>query len=408
MSAFDPIRSMAEARREFGEHGGVNPSIETSVTFTVMKPDIMSELGRGRYAPDAEGCYLYGRHYSPTVYALSRQLAALEGAEAAYCTSSGMAAISSVLLELCDAGAHVVASDAVYGGTFGLLRDYLPAKTGLRVDFVDVQDVSAVQEALSSETSVLYVETLTNPTLKVADLEALSKLAHACGAQLVVDNTFSPLLVSPLQHGADVVVHSLTKFINGASDLVAGVVCGRASLIDRLMDANVGTLMMLGPTMDPRVANEIHLRLPHLGLRMQEHGRRAQCFAERLFDRGERVLYPGLAEHPGHALLTRMANAGGYAGGGMLSLDLGTTERAYRLMELLQNETGFGLMAVSLGYAETLMSCSASTTSSELSPEDRERTGLSPGLVRMSIGITGTLEQRWSALREALDRLGDA
>ena len=171
------------------------------------------------------------------------------------------------------------------------------------------------------------------------------------------------------------------------------------------MDLHTGSLMLLGPTMDPRVAYNISVRLPHLGLRMTEHGRRAQVFAERLEARGLAVTYPGLPAHPDHALLQQLGNHE-YGAGGIFSVDMGSAERANRLMSLLQNKDRFGFMAVSLGYFETLMSCSASSTSSELSEESLAKAGISPGLVRISIGYTGSVEQRWAQMEDALDALG--
>ena len=405
MKSFDPVESLADMRHEFGEHGGVNMSIETSTTFTVMDADTMPEIFTGSRGPDLGGCYLYGRHFNPTVYVLGRQIAALEGAEAGYCCASGMSAISATLLQLCAAGDHVISGDTVYGGTFALLNEFLPQKTGLEVSFVDVGDFAAIEAAFTDRTRVLYVESMTNPTLRVADIPRLAEIAHAHGAQLVVDNTFCPLIVSPVQLGADVVIHSLTKFMNGASDFIAGAICGRTEFIMGLMDLHAGSLMLLGPTMDPRVAYDISMRLPHLALRMKEHSRRAGVLAERLAARGLKVLYPGLRDHPDRDLLARIGNAG-YGAGGLLALDVGENELANRLMETLQNRDRFGFMAVSLGYFETLMSCSATSTSSELGPEALARAGIAPGLVRISVGYTGSLEQRWTQFEDALDELG--
>jgi methionine-gamma-lyase len=401
---FDPIESFADLRHEFGEHGGVNQSIEASTTFTVLDADTMPQIFQGRRGPDdaGGGCYLYGRHFNPTVYVLGRQVAALEGAEAGYCTSSGMAAISSTLLQLCDHGSHIVAGNTVYGGTFALLKEYLPRKAGITTTFVDITDLRAVEAALAPGTRVLYAETISNPTLRVADLPALAALAHGRGASLVVDNTFSPLIISPLRHGADVVVHSVTKFLNGASDIIGGAVCGRAEFVKSLMDLHTGSLMLLGPTLDPRAAFNVSLRLPHLGLRMAEHSRRALVFAQRLAEAGLPVIYPGLPTHPDHALLDRLRHAD-FGFGGIFCVDLGTLERANRFMELLQNRDRFGFMAVSLGYFDTLLSASGASTSSELSPEDQRAAGIGPGLVRVSVGFTGTLEQRWRQLLDALD-----
>jgi methionine-gamma-lyase len=400
---FDPIEALAKMRHEFGEHGGVNMSIEASTTFTVMQASTMPEIFQGRAGPEG-GCFLYGRHFNPTVYVLGKQLATLEATEAGYCTASGMAAISAVILQLTGPGDHVVCSDTVYGGTFAFLRDFLPLKTGVTVTFVDTSDLEAVQAALTPQTKVLYTEVIANPTLRVAPIDRLADLAHAAGAKLVVDNTFSPLLVTPARLGADVVVHSLTKYINGASDIIAGAICGSMSFIQSLMDLHTGALMLLGPTMDPKVAHNISLRVPHLGLRMREHSLRARVFAERLHELGLKVFYPGLPDHPGRADLDRMRNAE-YGYGGILTLDLGDLRRANQLMELLQNRDRFGFMAVSLGYFDTLMTASAATTSSEVPEEVQAQAGVTRGLVRLSLGYTGSVEQRWQQLKDALEIL---
>ena len=402
MRDHDPIEALAAMRHEFGEHGGVNMSIETSTTFTVMQASTLPAIFQGRHGPEG---------LLPVWTALQSdgharwQLAALEGAEAAYCTASGMSAISAALLQLCDGGDHVVASDTIYGGTFALLKEFLPAKLGLGVTFVDTSDLAAVEAAFTGRTRVLYAETMSNPMLRVADIPGLAAIAHARGARLVIDNTFCPLMVSPARLGADVVVHSLTKFVNGASDAIAGAVCGSTEFVLSLMDLHKGALMLLGPTMDPRVAYEISLRLPHLGLRMAEHSRRALVFATRLRDRGLDVIYPGLPDHPDHERLRRLGNAA-YGFGGVFAVDVGSSEKASAFMEVLQNRDRFGYMAVSLGYFETLMTSPATTTSSEMSDEALRAAGISPGLVRVSVGYTGSLEQRWRQLDDALQSVG--
>lgn len=400
MTSFDPIRAMADAKREFGEHGGVNMSIEASTTFTVMLAETMPDIFSGQVGPDNGGCYLYGRNFNPTVYSLGKQLAAMERTEAGYCTASGLSAIACVLMQLCDAGDHIVSSNTIYGGTFAFMKEYLPIKTGVETAFVSIDDLAAVEAAITERTRVLYFETVSNPTLVVADIPALSAIARKHGITVVVDNTFSPLLITPTLHGADIVVHSMTKFINGASDIIAGAICASAEFLTSLMDLHTGSVMLLGPTMDPKVAHEISLRLPILDVRMREHCDRAMLFAERLKAMGALVSYPGLADHPQHETMRRMLNDG-YGFGGLLTVDLGTEERANRFMEILQNEHSFGFMAVSLGYFETLMSCSGSSTSSELSDADKAAANISPGLVRMSVGLTGSAEQRWSQLESA-------
>ena len=406
MSGRNPIEDLAHLRHEFGEHGGVNMSIEASSTFTVIDPETMPAMFQGRAGPD-KGCYLYGRHFNPTVYSLGRQMAALAGTEAAYCASSGMGAISSTILALCDEGDEIVTSNAIYGGTFALLHDFLPAKTGIRACFVDIADLDAVESVITDRTRLLYTESLSNPTLRLADIPRLAKIAGEAGIPLVVDNTFTPLIFSPAALGADIVVHSVTKFIGGASDVIAGAICGTEAFIGELMDLHMGPLMMLGPTMDPHVAAAISLRIPHLPLRMKAHSERALALAERMRDLGLEVVYPGLDDHPDHALFRELC-CDEYGFGGVLTLDCGDEDTANDLMSCLQNEQRFGYLAVSLGYFDTLMSCSGSSTSSEMSEEDREDAGISPGLVRISVGYTGTLEQRWTQLREALKVSGMA
>jgi len=404
MTTQNPIKRLAEARHEFGEHGGVNMSVEASTTFTVMKPGTMPDLFAGRKAAP-EGCYLYGRHFNPTVYQLGRQLAAIEGTEAAYCAASGMAAISAAILQLCNSGDHVVASNTVYGGTYALLHDFLPTKANINATFLDITDLAAVEAAITDKTRVIYAESIANPTLRVADIPRLAEIAHKHGAQLVIDNTFSPLLLSPVALGADVVVHSMTKFINGASDIIAGAVCGTTEFIQGLMDLHQGPLMMLGPTMDPTIAAKISLRIPHLALRITEHAQRAETFAVRLQELGVPVSYPGLADHPDYDLM-RELRCEDYGFGGILTLDLGSEQRANDLMDVLQNRYGFGFMAVSLGYFDTLMSCPGSSTSSEMTDEDMSSAGIAEGLVRISVGYTGTVEQRWQQLESALQDIG--
>ncbi|MGB5333090.1 MAG: aminotransferase class I/II-fold pyridoxal phosphate-dependent enzyme [Woeseiaceae bacterium] len=400
----DPIEDLAHLRHEFGEHGGVNMSIEASTTFTVIDPETMPELFEGRKGPD-KGCYLYGRHFNPTVFNLGRQMAALAGTEAGYCTASGMAAISGAVLGLCDSGDEIVASNAIYGGSYALMHDFLPAKAGIKTRFVDITNLDAVAKAITPRTKLIFTESISNPTLRLANMPRLADIAHQRGLPLVVDNTFSPLLLRPAALGADIVVHSITKFISGASDVIAGAVCGSNSFIGQLMDLHMGPLMLLGPTMDPHVAANVSLRIPHLPLRMAAHGERALQLSSRLDALGLNVCYPGLPRHPDHDLFNELRSSE-YGYGGVLTLDVGDEETANVLMSYLQNEQRFGYLAVSLGYFDTLMSCSGSSTSSELSDDGKAAAGISPGLVRMAVGYTGTLEQRWGQLLAALRHAG--
>ena len=404
MAGYDPIKSMYKVKREFGEHGGVCPSIERSSTFTVMDPAVMPELFAGLRGPDKGGFFLYSRHFNPTVDVLARYLAAMEGTESAACTASGMSAISCTLLQICRHGDHIVAGHTIYGGTWALMHDLFPSM-GIETTFVNPANTEAFEKAIRPETKVFYVEAVANPTLAVSDIPALARLAHEHGIKLVVDNTFTPLIVSPAQLGADVVVHSLTKFINGASDLIAGTVCASRQFVLKLMDVHTGRIMLLGPTLDPRAAFDVIQRLPHLALRVREHSARALAAAELMESLGVKVGYPGLPSHPHHQRLAGMANPG-FGFGGIVNVDCGTTTRAEGLLSSLQNEVRFGLIAVSLGYFDTLMSCSGSSTSSEIPPEDQKTTGLSPGLVRISMGISGNREDQLAALEKGLKSVG--
>lgn len=404
MTKFNPEAALISTRREFGEHGGVVPSVERASTFTVLEPGTMPEIFQGKRGPEQGGCWLYSRHFNPTVDILARYLAAMEGTEYAACAASGMGAIACVLLQLCHAGDHIVSSDTIYGGSHALIGETLP-QMGVTGTFVDITDLAAVEAALTPQTKVLFTEVMGNPTLKIADIPALAKLAEKHDVKLIVDNTFSPMIFSPKELGAYAVVYSLTKFINGASDIIGGAVCGSRDLIYELMDLHTGRLMLLGPTMDPRVAFDVTQRLPHLAIRMREHSRRALAIAECMQEIGAPVTYPGLESHPQHALFNAMRNDSfGY--GGMLTLECADQDRAHELMSVLQNKEQFGLIAVSLGYSDTLMSCSSASTSSEIPPEEQEKMGLPPGLLRIAVGYTGALEDRLEQIERAVRAVG--
>lgn len=403
MEAYSPEHALLKARREFGEHGGVAPSISRSSTFTVMHPRTMPEIFDGLKGPEEGGCFLYSRHFNPTVDVLSRYLAAMENTEAAICTASGMSAISCAILQICKSGDHIVASETIYGGTHALLESLLP-QMNIRTTFVDITDLEAVKTAINEETKVIYTETMGNPTLKIADIPALAGVAHKKNIKLVVDNTFSPLIFTPKILGADVVVYSLTKYINGASDLIAGAVCADKPFIQELMDLHTGRIMLLGPTMDPRVAFDVLQRIPHLPIRMREHSRRGQAMAQMLKEMGVKVCYPGLPDHPQYELAKDLGNDG-YGLGGILTIDCETREKAEELMEVLQNEESFGMIAVSLGYFDTLISCSGSSTSSEIKADDQQKMGLSPGLLRVALGFTGDLESRLEQMKRAIQKV---
>lgn len=383
----------------FGEYGEVNPSINDSATYTFLDPARMEEL----FEHEIEGCFLYSRHWNPSNRYLSEALALLEGSEAALASASGMGAISSSLLQLCSAGDEIVASRTIYGGTYALLKNFLP-RFGIRTTFVNLQDPEAVRAAFTERTRVLYCESISNPLLEVADLPGLAEIAHRHGARLVVDNTFSPLLISPVKHGADVVCHSLTKFINGTSDCVAGAVCASKEFVQRLSDVNSGASMLLGPVLDSLRSASLLKNLRTLHLRMQKHSENGAHLARYLDALGLRVHYPGLAKHPQHDLYRRLANPG-FGCGGMVAVDVGSKELANRWMKRLQEEK-VGYLAVSLGYFKTLFSLPGGSTSSEIPADERHAMGLSDGLVRFSVGLDHDMEQSVERVERCLREVG--
>ncbi|MCA9744436.1 MAG: aminotransferase class I/II-fold pyridoxal phosphate-dependent enzyme [Deferribacteres bacterium] len=383
----------------FGEFGDVNPSVTDSSTYTFLSPERMEEL----FDHEIEGCFLYSRHWNPINKYLSGALARLENSENALVTASGMAAISSVILQICEAGDEIVASRTIYGGTYALLKNFLP-KLGITTRFVDIKDLQAMREAITPRTKVLYCESISNPMLEVADIPAISELAKAQDLKLVIDNTFSPLVIAPLQLGADVVVHSLTKFINGTSDCVAGCVCSSKAFIDSMLDINAGASMLLGPVLDSYRAASILKNLHSLHIRMQKHGENALYFAEQFEKLGFSVYYPGLPSHPQHALAQKIMTPG-FGHSGMLAIDFGSLDKANQLMTMMQ-EDKVGYLAVSLGYFKTLFSSPGHSTSSEIPKEEQEQIGLSDGLVRMSVGLDNDIRRSFERVKDCLVKLG--
>ncbi|MBE7517304.1 MAG: aminotransferase class I/II-fold pyridoxal phosphate-dependent enzyme [Chloracidobacterium sp.] len=395
---FDPSDEIQD-HRVFGEFGDVNPSITDSSTYTFLSPERMEEL----FEHEIEGCFLYSRHWNPTNKYLADALARMEASEAAQVAASGMAAISSTIIQLCGAGDEIVCSRTVYGGTYALFKNFLP-RLGINTRFVDMRSLDEVRSNINERTRIIYCESISNPLLDVSDIPALAAIAREHGLKLVVDNTFSPLILSPIRLGADVVVHSLTKFINGTSDCVAGSICASNEFIHRLTDINTGASMLFGAVLDSTRAASILKNLHSLHLRMRQHSRNAQFLAEKLTELGMRVHYPGLAAHPQHDLLTKLMNDG-YGYGGMLALDVGDAAAANRLMTRMQEEK-VGYLAVSLGYFKTLFSSPGHSTSSEIPAEEREQMGLSDGLVRFSIGLDNNIELAFERMKHCLSEAG--
>ncbi|MCZ8296236.1 MAG: aminotransferase class I/II-fold pyridoxal phosphate-dependent enzyme [Flavobacterium sp.] len=396
--AFHPADHIQDLQY-FGEFGGVNPSISDSSTYTFLSAKTMFDTFEG----NAEGCYLYSRHSSPMNLYLGQALAAMEGTTGANVTASGMGAITSVLLQLCASGDQIVSSRTIYGGTYAFMKNVLP-KWQIQTHFVDITKLDVVEAAITPQTKILYCETVSNPLLEVADIQGLALLAKKYNLKLVVDNTFSPLQVAPAQWGADVVIHSLTKFINGSSDTVGGVICSSQEFINDLRNVNDGACMLLGPTMDSLRSASILKNLRTLHIRMKQHSHNALYLATRFEEDGLKVVYPGLQSHPSHALFTRQMNPE-YGYGGMMTLDVGTLDRANALMELMQHNN-LGYLAVSLGFYKTLFSAPGTSTSSEIPLEEQHEMGLTDGLIRFSIGLDNDIERTYQKMTDCMRQLG--
>jgi len=389
---FNPSSNIQDLA-QFGEFGDVNPSVTDSATYTFMQAKTMLETFKG----EAEGCFLYSRHWNPSNKYLADAMAAMEGTPAAWVTASGMAAITSAIMQICNSGDHIISSITTYGGTFAFLHNYVK-KFNIEVSFVDINDTNAVKVAIRPNTRMIYTETMTNPLLQISDIPTLTEIAHDHGLKLVVDNTFTPMMVAPARLGADVVVYSLTKFVNGKNDCVAGAICGDLDFINSLIDVNHGTAMLLGPVLDPYRSTSILKNLHTLHIRMQQHSRNAAYLSEKLQKLGLRVIYPGLKNHNGYEMLKKIYNPD-FGFGGMLTIDVGTAEKASEVMELMENK-GVGYLAVSLGYFKTLFSNSGKSTSSEVPEEIQKEMGLSEGLIRFSVGLDHDIERTYQTMEK--------
>ncbi len=398
MKTFNPADNIQDLQY-FGEFGGVNPSISDSSTYTFLSAKTMFDTFEG----NAEGCYLYSRHSSPSNLYLDKALAAMEGTESANVSASGMGAITPTLLQLCGTGDNVVSSRTIYGGTYAFLKNFAP-RLGISTTFVDITKLDLVENAITPATKVLYCETVSNPLLEVADIEQLAKIAKKYNLKLVVDNTFSPLSVAPAKLGADIVIHSLTKYINGSSDTVGGVVCASQEFINDLKNVNNGASMLLGPTMDSLRSASVMKNLRTLHIRMKQHSYNANYLAEKFENDGIKTVYPGLKSHPSHAIFTQMMNKE-YGYGGMMTLDVGSLVKANELMELMQAKN-LGYLAVSLGFYKTLFSAPGTSTSSEIPAEEQVEMGLTDGLIRFSIGLDNDIERTYQAMKNCMIEVG--
>lgn len=339
-----------------------------------------AEQGGKRFALEEEG-YIYSRLGNPTTAVFEEKIAALEGGEAAVATSSGIGAITSTLWTLLKAGDHVIADKTLYGCTFAYLNHGV-AKFGVEVDFIDTSDLELVRKTMKSNTRVVYLETPANPNMKVVDIKAVAEIAHTNPNTLVVvDNTFAtPFCQRPLELGCDVVVHSVTKYLNGHGDVIAGVVISKKEIIDQVR--LVGVKDMTGSVLGPTEAFYIIRGMKTFELRMRRHCENAMKVAEYLeaHDKIEKVYYPGLKSHDGYEVASKQMEAFG----GILAFEL---KGGFEAGKTLLNNVKMTALAVSLGDAETLIQHPASMTHSPYTKEERLAAGITDGLVRLSVGL---------------------
>lgn len=355
--------------------GEPRPRIEGAVVMPVFQSSTYEYGGQGRY-DDVRYLRL---NNSPNHEALHRKLAALEGAQAALVTASGMAAIATSLLALLRPGDHLLAQRTLYGGTHDLVTEVL-ARFGVEHTFIDAEDPSGWAHAVRPTTRAIYVEALTNPLLQVADLRAVARFGKERGLISLIDATFAtPVLLRPATLGFDLVLHSATKYLNGHSDLVAGAIAGGAEHVETIRH----TLNLLGGSLDPHACALLHRGLKTLGVRVRQQCATALAVARRLDEhpRVTRVFYPGLPSHPGHERARDLLDGGFSA---MLSFELdGGVQSAERFMAALS----LPVDAPSLGGPESLVTRPALTSHAGLDPEVRRGLGIGDGLVRMSVGL---------------------
>ena len=375
MPGFSTRAIQAASRVPAAPQPPVNVPIYASSTFAVADAAELGEL-----LEFARPGHSYSRYSNPTHQALEEALADLEGAEAALSTASGMAAIHAAVLANVESGDEILIPRAVYGGTIGLARAVL-ARSGIGHRTVDTTDADAVGSAISRQTRVLWLETISNPTTAIADVAVLSELAHARGLTVVVDNTFaSPALANPLALGADLVVHSTTKYIGGHSDIIGGAIVGPTERVNAARQI----LINAGGNGSPWEAFLALRGIKTLALRMERHSSNALVVASALEAAPgvAAVRYPGLRSHPQHELAGRVLRDG--MAGGMLALELeGGRAAGERFLERVR----VAVHATSLGSVETLVSHPASSSHRQLADADLAAAGLSPGMVRVSIGV---------------------
>ncbi len=357
------------------EHGALTPPLHLTSTFAFES----AEAGGEMFAGTREG-HFYSRISNPTTDLLERRLASLEGAEAAVATASGMGAITATLWSFLRAGDEVITDQTLYGCTFAFLRDGL-TRFGVTVKQVDMTRPEALAAVISEQTRIVYFETPANPNMRLVDIAAITRIAHGAGAKVVVDNTYAtPCLTRPLALGADIVVHSATKYLGGHGDLVGGIAAGGVEDMARVRLCGVKD--MTGAVMSPFTAFLVLRGLKTLSLRMGRHSQSAQTVARWLEDHPavEQVFYPGLQSFPQRDLAARQMASGG----GMMAFEL---KGGHAAGVAMMNRLALIRRAVSLGDAETLIQHPASMTHSPYTPEERAAAGIGEGMVRLSVGL---------------------
>lgn len=378
---------------EKNQHGTLASPIYQTSTFVFEN----AEQGGRRFALE-EGGYIYTRLGNPTLTTVEEKVASLEGAEACMSASSGMGAITSAVWVCVEQGDHIVAGKTLYGCTYAFFEHGLK-RYGVDVTFVDMRDPENVRKAMRPNTKLVYVETPANPNMYIADIEAIAKIAHAQeGVRVMVDNTFcTPYLCRPLEFGADIIVHSATKFLNGHGDVIAGFICGSQEYINQVR--LVGVKDLTGSVLGPFEAFLINRGIKTLHVRMDRHCENAQKVAEFLekHPNVESIAYPGLASFPQKTLADKYMKQPG----SMIAFEVkGGLEAGRKLM----NSVHLATLAVSLGDTETLIEHPASMTHSPYTPEERAASDISEGLVRLSVGLEDA-EDIIADLKQALDQL---
>lgn len=380
-------------------HGGMEPDPMGSATVPIYQTSTFAfesaDEGARCFAGESGG-YIYTRIGNPTISALERQVAILEGGFGGVATGSGMGAVSTIYMAFLRAGDHIVSTDAVYGPSRGIMETYF-RKFGVESTYVNTADLEAIRKAIKPNTRMLYIESPTNPTMEISDLRACSDLAHEHGLVVVVDNTFcSPYLQRPLEFGVDVVFHSMTKFLNGHADIVAGMIVTKNEELYRIVrPAMVG----MGCNMDPHQAFMVLRGIKTLSIRIDRAQANAMKVAEYLekHPKIEWVKYPGLKSHPQYELAMKQMKGPG----AMISFEV---KGGLAAGKILMDNVKLALLAVSLGGVETLIQHPASMTHSKMPKEAREKAGITDGLVRFAVGIEN-IEDIIADLDQALARI---